>query len=99
MVSLAVLFYSRSRSRSCCCCCLRFVVAFLLSPFVTFAFFPFSHLDSLFAPRNEKCNENYSTEFLAALYREEGKDVFTVRQTVIGHVQQVWEHIRKLQCS
>ncbi|KAL9963303.1 hypothetical protein ACROYT_G032490 [Oculina patagonica] len=38
--------------------------------------------------RNEKCSENYSTEFIAALYKEEGKGLFTVRTNVLGHVQQ-----------
>lgn len=38
--------------------------------------------------RNEKCSENYSTDFIAALYREEGEGLFTVRTNVLGHVQQ-----------
>ena len=39
--------------------------------------------------RNENSNENYTTEFIGALYREEGKGLFTVRTNVLGHVQQV----------
>ncbi|XP_067047456.1 ATP-dependent 6-phosphofructokinase, muscle type-like isoform X1 [Acropora muricata] len=38
--------------------------------------------------RNEKCSENYTTDFIAALYREEGAGLFTVRSNVLGHVQQ-----------
>lgn len=38
--------------------------------------------------RNEKCSENYTTDFIAALYREEGEGLFTVRTNVLGHVQQ-----------
>lgn len=39
--------------------------------------------------RNEKCSDNYTTDFIAALYREEGEGLFTVRTNVLGHVQQV----------
>ena len=42
-----------------------------------------------FFRRNEKCSENYTTDFIAALYREEGSGLFTVRTNVLGHVQQV----------
>ncbi|XP_066470615.1 ATP-dependent 6-phosphofructokinase, muscle type isoform X2 [Tiliqua scincoides] len=38
--------------------------------------------------RNEKCNENYSTEFLYNLYSEEGKGIFDTRKNVLGHMQQ-----------
>ncbi|KAJ7376814.1 hypothetical protein OS493_032276 [Desmophyllum pertusum] len=38
--------------------------------------------------RNEKCSDNYTTDFIAALYREEGEGLFTVRTNVLGHVQQ-----------
>lgn len=38
--------------------------------------------------RNEYCSENYTSDFIAALYREEGKGLFTVRSNVLGHVQQ-----------
>ncbi|XP_073250826.1 ATP-dependent 6-phosphofructokinase, muscle type-like [Porites lutea] len=38
--------------------------------------------------RSENCSENYTTDFIAALYREEGKGLFTVRTNVLGHVQQ-----------
>lgn len=46
---------------------------------------------NLFLPlrRNEKCSENYTTDFISALYREEGEGLFTVRTNVLGHVQQV----------
>jgi len=38
--------------------------------------------------RNEKANSNYDTDFLFRLYSEEGKDRFTVRHNVLGHMQQ-----------
>merc|ERR1711935_1236095 len=38
--------------------------------------------------RNEKANENYTTDFIFRLYSEEGKDRFTVRQNILGHMQQ-----------
>merc|ERR1739848_860574 len=38
--------------------------------------------------RNKKANENYTTDFIFRLYSEEGKDKFTVRQNVLGHMQQ-----------
>jgi len=37
---------------------------------------------------NEKANENFNTDFLYKLYSEEGKDHFTVRNNVLGHMQQ-----------
>ncbi|KAH8026516.1 hypothetical protein HPB51_021128 [Rhipicephalus microplus] len=37
---------------------------------------------------NEKANENYTTDFIYRLYCEEGKDVFTARQNILGHMQQ-----------
>jgi len=38
--------------------------------------------------RNECANSNYTTDFLYRLYCEEGKDKFTVRHNVLGHMQQ-----------
>merc|ERR1719436_1433281 len=38
--------------------------------------------------RNEYANDNYSTDFFYRLYSEEGKDKFTVRSNVLGHMQQ-----------
>ena len=38
--------------------------------------------------RNEKANDNYTTDFITKLYMEEGKDIFTTRQNVLGHMQQ-----------
>jgi len=38
--------------------------------------------------RNEKASENYNTDFLYRLYSEEGKNKFTVRQNILGHMQQ-----------
>uniref|UniRef100_A0A8C5P912 6-phosphofructokinase type A n=1 Tax=Leptobrachium leishanense TaxID=445787 RepID=A0A8C5P912_9ANUR len=38
--------------------------------------------------RNEKCNENYSTDFIFNLYSEEGKGTFDCRKNVLGHMQQ-----------
>lgn len=39
--------------------------------------------------RNEKCNENYTTDFIFNLYSEEGKGIFDSRKNVLGHMQQV----------
>ncbi|XP_017659285.1 PREDICTED: ATP-dependent 6-phosphofructokinase, muscle type-like, partial [Lepidothrix coronata] len=39
--------------------------------------------------RNERCNDNYTTDFICSLYSEEGKGVFDCRQNVLGHMQQV----------
>uniref|UniRef100_A0A8C5GC78 ATP-dependent 6-phosphofructokinase, muscle type-like n=1 Tax=Gouania willdenowi TaxID=441366 RepID=A0A8C5GC78_GOUWI len=38
--------------------------------------------------RNEKCNTNYTTDFIFNLYSEEGKGVFDCRKNVLGHMQQ-----------
>lgn len=38
--------------------------------------------------RNEKASEQYTTDFLARLFEEEGRALFDVRQSIIGHVQQ-----------
>ncbi len=38
--------------------------------------------------RNESANEVYSTPFMCALFEEEGKDLFDVRQSILGHLQQ-----------
>ncbi|XP_051932998.1 phosphofructokinase, muscle b [Hippocampus zosterae] len=38
--------------------------------------------------RNEKCNENYTTDVLFNLYSEEGKGIFDCRKNVLGHMQQ-----------
>uniref|UniRef100_A0A4W2I1N2 6-phosphofructokinase type A n=1 Tax=Bos indicus x Bos taurus TaxID=30522 RepID=A0A4W2I1N2_BOBOX len=38
--------------------------------------------------RNEKCNENYTTDFIFNLYSEEGKGIFDSRKNVLGHMQQ-----------
>uniref|UniRef100_A0A8C9SZG7 6-phosphofructokinase n=1 Tax=Scleropages formosus TaxID=113540 RepID=A0A8C9SZG7_SCLFO len=38
--------------------------------------------------RNEKCNPNYTTDFIFSLYSEEGKGVFDCRKNVLGHMQQ-----------
>jgi len=38
--------------------------------------------------RNEKASDNYNTDFLYRLYSEEGKGKFTVRQNILGHMQQ-----------
>ncbi|XP_077990362.1 ATP-dependent 6-phosphofructokinase, muscle type-like isoform X5 [Glandiceps talaboti] len=38
--------------------------------------------------RNEKANENYTTDFIHSLYTEEGKGTFTARKNVLGHMQQ-----------
>lgn len=38
--------------------------------------------------RNERANALYDTPFLAALFEEEGGDLFDVRMAVLGHLQQ-----------
>lgn len=38
--------------------------------------------------RNEMANALYTTEFIAALFEEEGGDLFDVRTSVLGHLQQ-----------
>ncbi|KAG7477444.1 hypothetical protein MATL_G00069690 [Megalops atlanticus] len=38
--------------------------------------------------RNEKCNPNYTTDFIYNLYSEEGKGIFDCRKNVLGHMQQ-----------
>ena len=38
--------------------------------------------------RNEQANSLYTTQFLAALFEEEGGDLFDVRISVLGHLQQ-----------
>jgi 6-phosphofructokinase 1 len=38
--------------------------------------------------RNEYANKVYTTQFMCALFEEEGKDVFDVRPAILGHLQQ-----------
>ncbi|KAK7789689.1 hypothetical protein R5R35_011511 [Gryllus longicercus] len=38
--------------------------------------------------RNEKCNENYTTDFIYRLFSEEGKGLFSARSNILGHMQQ-----------
>jgi 6-phosphofructokinase 1 len=38
--------------------------------------------------RNELANEVYDTSFMAALFEEDGGDLFDVRQAILGHMQQ-----------
>ncbi|XP_026000788.1 ATP-dependent 6-phosphofructokinase, liver type isoform X1 [Astatotilapia calliptera] len=38
--------------------------------------------------RNEKCHENYTTDFIHKLYSSEGKNIFDCRVNVLGHLQQ-----------
>ncbi len=38
--------------------------------------------------RNEHANEVYQTNFMCALFEEEGGDTFDVRQSILGHLQQ-----------
>jgi 6-phosphofructokinase 1 len=38
--------------------------------------------------RNETVNPFYTTGFMCALFEEEGKDLFDVRQAILGHLQQ-----------
>jgi len=38
--------------------------------------------------RNENANPIYTSQFMASLFEQEGGDLFDVRQTILGHVQQ-----------
>jgi 6-phosphofructokinase 1 len=38
--------------------------------------------------RNEHANEIYTTDFMRALFEEEGGELFDVRQAILGHLQQ-----------
>jgi 6-phosphofructokinase 1 len=38
--------------------------------------------------RSEHANEIYTTPFMCSLFEEEGKDLFDVRQSILGHLQQ-----------
>jgi 6-phosphofructokinase 1 len=38
--------------------------------------------------RNELANKVYNTQFMCALFEEEGGDLFDVRQAILGHLQQ-----------
>jgi 6-phosphofructokinase 1 len=38
--------------------------------------------------RNELANSHYTTDFMCALFEEEGRDLFDVRNAVLGHIQQ-----------
>jgi 6-phosphofructokinase 1 len=38
--------------------------------------------------RNEDANEIYTTPFMCAVFEEEGQDLFDVRQSILGHLQQ-----------
>jgi 6-phosphofructokinase 1 len=38
--------------------------------------------------RNEKANPLYTASFMTALFEEEGHDIFEVRSTILGHMQQ-----------
>lgn len=38
----------------------------------------------VFLTRNEKANENYTTDFIYKLFSEEGKGVFSARMNVLG---------------
>lgn len=38
--------------------------------------------------RNELANQIYTTDFMTALFEEEGQDLYDVRQAILGHLQQ-----------
>lgn len=38
--------------------------------------------------RNEKCSDNFTTEFLCQLYNEESQGMFVARSLILGHLQQ-----------
>jgi len=37
---------------------------------------------------NEKANKHYNTSFITDMFAEEGVNIFSVRQNVLGHMQQ-----------
>ena len=62
--------------------------------------------------RNESANSFYTTSFISALFDEEGGDLFEVRQSILGHLQQggnpspfdrilaarlAWEAVRRIE--
>ena len=49
--------------------------------------------------RNEKANSNYTTSFVHQLFSEAGKDHFTTRMNILGHMQQVWCSLSPLHVS
>ncbi len=38
--------------------------------------------------RNERVNQFYTTDFMAAMFEEEGRNLFDVRTAILGHLQQ-----------
>jgi 6-phosphofructokinase 1 len=38
--------------------------------------------------RSERANDIYTTPFICSLFEEEGRDLFDVRQSILGHLQQ-----------
>ena len=37
---------------------------------------------------SEKASEAYTTNFITSLFKEEGKKIFDVRESILGHLQQ-----------
>ena len=37
---------------------------------------------------SEKASETYSTQFVASMFNEEGKKIFDIRESILGHLQQ-----------
>lgn len=37
---------------------------------------------------SEKASETYSTQFVGSMFKEEGKKIFDVRESILGHLQQ-----------
>lgn len=69
--------------------CGHFILSRVISPQPTAQCCLKPHPILYFCSRNEKCNANYTTDFLFNLYSEEGKGVFDCRKNVLGHMQQV----------
>ena len=46
------------------------------------------YLQKAMIVRNEKCSENFTTEFLCQLYNEESQGMFVARGLILGHLQQ-----------
>lgn len=47
-----------------------------------------THVQRGLVIRNENAHPSYSLDFIRRLYAEEGKDVFSCREAILGHVQQ-----------
>lgn len=59
---------------------------FLLSPYFLQVLISCPRLGLIIT--SEKASEAYSTHFITSLFKEEGKKIFDVRESILGHLQQ-----------